>query len=154
MYRVDEVAQKTNMTKRALRYYEELGLVAPSGRTDSGYRMYTDADVEQILHVKDIRDLLGASLAEIKEMMELGRLYEEQRDYYNQHYRNRELKGEELLKRIETLKTLEETLTTQRTLLKTKMDRMEELLHSYDEKLRLIVGKRAELETHHQEGEK
>lgn len=152
MYRIEEVAKKTSMTKRALRYYEELGLVSPSGRTDSGYRMYTDADVEQILHVKDIRDLLGASLAEIKEMMELSRFYDEQRDYYNLHYKDRELDGVELLKRIEMLKTLEETLTTQRTFLQNKMSRMADLLSSYDEKLNRIVNKKKELEAKHQGG--
>ena len=152
MYRIEEVAKKTSMTKRALRYYEELGLVSPSGRTDSGYRMYTDADVEQILHVKDIRDLLGASLAEIKEMMELSRFYDEQRDFYNLHYKDRELEGVELLKRIEILKTLEETLTTQRTFLQNKMSRMAELLKNYDEKLDRIVNKKNELEAKHQGG--
>ncbi|RNB57856.1 MerR family transcriptional regulator [Brevibacillus gelatini] len=146
MYRIDEVAQKTNLTKRALRYYEELGLVSPSGRTKGGYRMYTDEDVEQILRVKDIRDLLGASLAEIKEMMELGRKYEEQREFYHQHYMGRELEGEELLRRIETLKTLEKTLGTQRDILLGKMTRMQELLQSYEEKLERIVTKRMELE--------
>lgn len=152
MYRIEEVAKKTSMTKRALRYYEELGLVSPSGRTDSGYRMYTDADVEQILHVKDIRDLLGASLAEIKEMMELSRFYDEQRDYYNLHYKDRELEGVELLKRIEMLQTLEETLSTQRTFLQNKMSRMAELLKNYDEKLDRIVNKKNELEAKHQGG--
>lgn len=52
MYQIEEVAKKTNLTKRALRYYEELGLVSPSGRTESGYRLYTDEDVTHILHVK------------------------------------------------------------------------------------------------------
>ncbi|MGZ0051954.1 MerR family transcriptional regulator [Brevibacillus gelatini] len=108
--------------------------------------MYTDEDVEQILRVKDIRDLLGASLAEIKEMMELGRKYEEQREFYHQHYMGRELEGEELLRRIETLKTLEETLGTQRDILLGKMTRMQELLQSYEEKLERIVTKRMELE--------
>ena len=152
MYRIEEVAQKTKLTKRALRYYEELGLVSPSGRTDSGYRMYTDSDIEQILHVKDIRDLLGASLAEIKDMVELGRFYEEQRDYYHQHYKDRELEGPELQKRIEILQTLEDTLTAQRSFLQAKMTRMEELLKNYDEKLERIVGKKHELEAKHQGG--
>lgn len=146
MYRIEEVAKKTNLTKRALRYYEELGLVSPSGRTESGYRMYTEADVEQIVHVKDIRDLLGASLSEIKEMMELGRKYEEQRVFYHQHYMGRELEGEELHRRIETLRTLEETLGNQRDILYGKLIRMQELLESYDEKLARIVTKRNELE--------
>lgn len=153
MYKIDEVAQKTNLTKRALRYYEELGLVSPSGRTESGYRVYTDADVEQILHVKDIRDLLGASLAEIKEMMALDRLYEEQRDFYNQHYKDRELEGPELLQRIEMLNKLEETLSIQRRFLQNKMARMEEMLKNYDEKLKRIADKRVELESKHTRGD-
>lgn len=154
MYKIDEVAQKTKLTKRALRYYEELGLVSPSGRTEGGYRMYTDEDVEQILHVKDMRDLLGASLSEIKEMVELGRLYEEQRDFYNEHYKNRDLDGPQLLKRIEMLQTLEDTLTPQRDLLVSKIARMQELLQSYEEKLERIVSKRNELTAKYKGGNK
>ncbi|RNB71013.1 MerR family transcriptional regulator [Brevibacillus centrosporus] len=145
LYKIDEVAQKTKLTKRALRYYEELGLVSPSGRTEGGYRMYTDADVEQILHIIDMRDLLGASLAEIKEMVELGRLYEEQREFYNKHYKNRDLDGPELLERIEMLQKLEDTLTPQRDFLQTKIARMQELLADFDNKLERIVSKRTEL---------
>ncbi|MED4585325.1 MerR family transcriptional regulator [Brevibacillus choshinensis] len=152
MYKIDEVAQKVKMTKRALRYYEELGLVSPSGRTEGGYRMYTDADVERILHVKDMRDLLGASLAEIKDMVELGRLYEEQRDFYNENYKNRDLDGPELLKRIEMLQTLEDTLTPQRHLLKSKIERMQELLLTFDERLERIVSKRNELTSKYEGG--
>ncbi|MFD2368557.1 MerR family transcriptional regulator [Brevibacillus sp. GCM10020057] len=152
MYKIDEVAQKTKLTKRALRYYEELGLVAPSGRTDSGYRVYTDEDVERILRVKDMRDLLGASLHEIKEMVELGRLYEEQREFYNQHFKNRDLDGLELLKRIDMLKTLEDTLTPQRNLLKAKIVRMQELLADFDDKLERIVSKRMELTNEYKGG--
>ncbi|WP_055747731.1 MerR family transcriptional regulator [Brevibacillus choshinensis] len=152
MYKIDEVAQKVKMTKRALRYYEELGLVSPSGRTEGGYRMYTDADVERILHVKDMRDLLGASLAEIKDMVELGRLYEEQRDFYNENYKNRDLDGPELLKRIEMLQTLEDTLTPQRNLLKSKIERMQELLLTFDERLERIVSKRDELTSKYEGG--
>ncbi|QRG68253.1 MerR family transcriptional regulator [Brevibacillus choshinensis] len=152
MYKIEEVAQKTKLTKRALRYYEELGLVSPSGRTEGGYRMYTDADVERILYVKDMRDLLGASLGEIKNMVELGRLYEEQRDFYNEHYKNRDLDGPELLKRIEMLQTLEDTLTPQRDLLVSKIERMQELLQSYEEKLERIVSKRTELTSQYKGG--
>ncbi|WNC15588.1 MerR family transcriptional regulator [Brevibacillus brevis] len=152
MYKIDEVAQKTKLTKRALRYYEELGLVSPSGRTDGGYRMYTEEDVERILHVKDMRDLLGASLGEIKEMVELGRLYEQQREFYNENYKNRDLDGPELLKRIEMLQKLEDTLRPQRNLLRSKIERMQDLLQSFDEKLEIIVSKRNELTSKYKGG--
>jgi MerR family transcriptional regulator, thiopeptide resistance regulator len=45
MRRIGEVAAATGLTVRALHHYDEIGLLAPSGRTESGYRLYPDADV-------------------------------------------------------------------------------------------------------------
>ena len=70
LYRIEQVADLTGLTKRTLRYYEERGLLDPPTRTDGNYRLYTSADVEHIKRVKRIRELIGASLAEIKEMVE------------------------------------------------------------------------------------
>jgi MerR family transcriptional regulator, repressor of the yfmOP operon len=70
LYRIEQVAELTGLTKRTLRYYEERGLLDPPTRTEGNYRLYTAADVDHIRRVKRIRELLGASLAEIKEMVE------------------------------------------------------------------------------------
>lgn len=53
---IAELAQETDSTPRALRYYEECGLLEPR-RTSSGYRDYSDDDVAR---VRTIRRLLGA----------------------------------------------------------------------------------------------
>jgi len=63
-YKVGELSQKTGVTVRTLHHYDEVGLLAPSGRTDSGHRLYTEEDViklQQILSMKE----LGFSLVEI-----------------------------------------------------------------------------------------
>jgi DNA-binding transcriptional MerR regulator len=67
--RIDQVAQRTGMTKRTLRYYEEFGLLDPPTRTEGGYRLYTAADIQRLERIKRLRDLLGFSLAEIREMV-------------------------------------------------------------------------------------
>ena len=44
-YQIDEVSKITDLTKRSIRYYEDMGLFTPTARTDSGYRMYSDEDI-------------------------------------------------------------------------------------------------------------
>ncbi|MDE3076702.1 MAG: MerR family transcriptional regulator [Chloroflexota bacterium] len=67
---IGEVANRTNLTQRTLRYYEELGLLRPASRMDGGFRLYSPEDMERIEYIKNLRDVLGFSLAEIKEMVE------------------------------------------------------------------------------------
>lgn len=58
------------MTQRTLRYYEELGLLSPASRMDGGFRLYSPEDMERIDYIKNLRDVLGFSLAEIRDMVE------------------------------------------------------------------------------------
>ncbi|MGS0727927.1 MerR family DNA-binding transcriptional regulator, partial [Shewanella sp. 0m-11] len=44
MYRIGELAQLCEVKTDTLRFYEKHGLLSPSSRTDSGYRIYTEAD--------------------------------------------------------------------------------------------------------------
>ncbi len=62
--RIGEVATAAGVTIRTLHHYEAVGLLDPSGRTDSGYRLYDDADVERIYRICVLRRL-GMPLAEI-----------------------------------------------------------------------------------------
>ena len=64
LYRVGEVAEQLGLTLRTLKYYEELGLVTPQ-RTESRYRMYTQADVQRLNQVRRLR-ALGVSLSTIQ----------------------------------------------------------------------------------------
>ena len=69
-YQIGEVAERTGLTQRTLRFYEERGLVNPSERMDGGFRLYSDDDVERIQFIKRLQDLLGFKLSEIKEMVD------------------------------------------------------------------------------------
>jgi len=70
LLRIAEVADEVGLTTRAIRYYEELGLLAPAGRSDGAYRLYDMDDVARLRTIKALRDDAGFSLAEIGQLME------------------------------------------------------------------------------------
>jgi MerR family transcriptional regulator, repressor of the yfmOP operon len=70
LFTIEQVATRTGFTKRTLRYYEEVGLLPPTGRTEGNYRRYSEADLERLEGIKNLRDLLGFSLSDIREIME------------------------------------------------------------------------------------
>lgn len=67
---IGEAAERAQLTQRTLRYYEEKGLLSPPTRMDGGFRLYSPEDMERIGRIRQLKDLLGFSLAEIKEMIE------------------------------------------------------------------------------------
>ena len=67
---IGEAAERAQLTQRTLRYYEEKGLLSPPTRMDGGFRLYSPDDMERIGRIRQLKDLLGFSLAEIKEMIE------------------------------------------------------------------------------------
>lgn len=66
--RIGELARRTGLTQRALRHYDEIGLLVPSGRSGGDYRLYSRADVERLLAVQHLKSL-GLSLTEITEAL-------------------------------------------------------------------------------------
>jgi len=69
--RIGEVAERTGTTPRTIRYYEEIGLLpAASGRQPGAHRVYAEADVERLTELLRLKDLLGLSLEELKELVE------------------------------------------------------------------------------------
>ncbi|MEU6858175.1 MerR family transcriptional regulator [Glycomyces sp. NPDC046736] len=67
--RIGEVARRSGVSTRMLRHYDSLGLVRPTGRTSTGYREYTDADIQRIFHVESLRTL-GLSLRQVGEALD------------------------------------------------------------------------------------
>src|SRR5262245_13322074 len=74
---IGEVAERTGVTQRTLRFYEEKGLVNPPERMDGGFRLYSEDDVTRIEYIKKLQDLLGFTLSEIKEMVEAEELLQQ-----------------------------------------------------------------------------
>lgn len=67
---IGEVAERTGVTQRTLRFYEERGLLKPPTRMEGGFRLYSEEDVRRVERIKRLQTLLGFTLAEIKEMVE------------------------------------------------------------------------------------
>ncbi len=63
-WRIGEVAERTGLTRRTLRHYDELGLLVPSSRSWGDYRLYDEADLLRLLQIQNLK-ALGLSLAEI-----------------------------------------------------------------------------------------
>jgi DNA-binding transcriptional MerR regulator len=68
--RIGEVAERTGLTPRTIRYYEEIGLLPAAGdRQPGAHRTYEEADVERLTELLRLKDLLGVSLEELKELV-------------------------------------------------------------------------------------
>ena len=69
--RIGELAEAVGTTPRTIRYYEEIGLLPGAGeRPAGGHRTYTDEDAERVREVIRLKDLLGVSLEELRELVE------------------------------------------------------------------------------------
>ncbi|MBO1623880.1 MULTISPECIES: MerR family transcriptional regulator [Bacillus] len=71
MISIQELTKETGVTVRTLRYYDQIDLLRPSGKTEGGHRLYSETDVirlQQILFLKEI----GFSLKEITNMLVTG----------------------------------------------------------------------------------
>ncbi|MFS0912304.1 MerR family transcriptional regulator [Microbacterium sp. 179-I 3D2 NHS] len=68
--RIGEVTERTSLSFRTLRHWDDVGLVQPSARTDGGFRLYTEKDVERILLIRRMKPL-GYTLDEMRELLDV-----------------------------------------------------------------------------------
>jgi len=68
-WRVGELARETGLSVRALHYYDEIGLLSPSRRTEAGHRLYEAGDVARLQQIKSLRHL-GFGLEEIRDCLD------------------------------------------------------------------------------------
>jgi DNA-binding transcriptional MerR regulator len=69
LHQIGEVAEKVGLSLRTVRYYEEVGLLAPLERTEGGFRLYGQAHVDQLLLIKQMKPL-GLSIEEMRTLLE------------------------------------------------------------------------------------
>ena len=67
-YTIGETAERSGFSASALRYYEDIGLVAPATRTDAGYRLYDDDTLARLAFISRAKQL-GCSLEEITDLV-------------------------------------------------------------------------------------
>lgn len=68
MYTINKIAKIAGITLKTLRHYDKLGLLVPSGRSEAGYRQYSEIDVEKLQQILFYREL-NFPLLKIKEIM-------------------------------------------------------------------------------------
>ncbi len=139
-FTIEQVAAQTGLTKRTLRYYEEVGLLPPTGRTEGNYRRYNQEDIQRLERIKNLRDLLGFSLADIREIL----LAEDERDQIRVAYRQET----ETAAKISQLERVDEIIRHQLELIEQKIVGLEQMRSSLLEKLETHERKRQDLQQH------
>jgi DNA-binding transcriptional MerR regulator len=115
-WRIGEVAKLTGVTTRTLRYWEELELLRPSSYRESGERLYSPADVARVNRIRNLQELLGFSLAEVRTVLGtedvdvLDRVGSELKSGDLSVARRRELLDEGIVANDQLLARLDETL--------------------------------------------
>lgn len=71
MYTVGQLGKLFGLSRSTLLYYDEIGLLSPSARSSSNYRLYSDADVQRMERIMTYRDA-GLSLEVIGELLQAG----------------------------------------------------------------------------------
>jgi MerR family transcriptional regulator, repressor of the yfmOP operon len=118
-FTIEQVSAQTGMTKRTLRYYEEVGLLPPTGRTEGNYRRYTSDDLQRLVRIKNLRDLLGFTLADIREIIKA----EDERQQIKVAY----LQETEAASKIAQLEQADEIIQRQLKLIEEKIAGLEEM---------------------------
>jgi DNA-binding transcriptional MerR regulator len=116
LWRIGEVAKLTGVTTRALRYWEELGLLEPACRTGSGERLYTPAGLARVTRIRNLQELLGFSLDEVRAVLSTGdvdvldRVHFELNDIEVSPSRRRALLDEAIAANDQLVRRLDDTL--------------------------------------------
>ena len=106
---IGQAAAATGVTAKRIRYYEQIGLIAPAGRTDSGYRHFNERDLHTLRFIRSARRL-GFSMPKIANLLALWR--DQQRSSADvkrlatEHIAELEQKIAELQSMVDTLKHL------------------------------------------------
>lgn len=142
LYKIDEVATECNLTKRTIRYYEEIGLLTPQ-RSEGNTRLYTRDDIERLKKIISARDVLGFSLQELQRYIEVMEMLRGQRE----RYRN----ITDLQERRQQLQQIDITLGEQLEMMESKMNTIqsfkqeaEELRQQVREGLERLSGETAD----------
>lgn len=67
--RIGELAERAGVTLQTLRYYESLGLIQPSPRRPGGFRFYGEDTLQRLERIRDLKELLGFTLDEVRTVL-------------------------------------------------------------------------------------
>jgi MerR family gold-responsive transcriptional activator of gol and ges genes len=106
---IGEASKTSGVSAKMIRYYEQVGLIPPAGRTDSGYRAYSESDVHMLRFIRRARDL-GFSVPKINDLLGLwrdrSRKSADVKRVAQQHLADLQRRIDELKQMADTLQTL------------------------------------------------
>jgi DNA-binding transcriptional MerR regulator len=129
---IGEVAERTGVTQRTLRFYEEKGLLKPPTRMEGGFRLYSEDDIRRVDQIRRLKQLLGFTLAEIKEMVEAEEVKMQLRAAYRPEAALSQTRAQ-LLRAIEVTER-------QRNLIRQKVGALTEMQAKLEERLATFHG--------------
>ena len=135
---IGEVAERTGVTQRTLRFYEEKGLLKPPSRMDGGFRLYSEADVKRVTQIRRLQDLLGVALADIKDMVDAEEMLRELRAQYDPE--------SDVAEKRRQLDKAKEVVEAQYSIVQQKMEHLDEMKSQLEERRKTFQRWSSELE--------
>jgi DNA-binding transcriptional MerR regulator len=135
---IGEVAERTGVTQRTLRFYEEKGLLKPPSRMDGGFRLYSEADVKRVTQIRRLQDLLGVALADIKEMVDAEEMLRELRAQYDPE--------SDVAEKRRQLEKAKEVVEAQYSIVQQKMVHLDEMKSQLEDRRKTFQRWSSELE--------
>jgi len=129
--RIGEVADRTGVTPRTIRYWEEIGLLgAGHERPEGKHRLYAEADVERISEIVRLRDLLGLSLEQLSQLLEA--------ESARAQLRRELTKTEAPAERKRLLEEVQRHISTQLDLVRERLTELTQLATELEQKQQLV----------------
>lgn len=138
LLRIQEVAAEIGLTARAIRYYEQIGLLEPAARSDGAYRLFDTSDLERLRFIKELRDDAGFSLAQIGQLLE----DETARERNRERFRTTRDDGERRSIVVEAGTRVERQIA----ILRDKRDRLDQMIAEAEERRHHLGEHLAELD--------
>jgi DNA-binding transcriptional MerR regulator len=136
--RIGEVAERAATTVRTVRYYEEVGLLPGSADRRAGeHRSYTEADVERLREILQLKELLNLSLEQLRDLVDA----EEARAALRERYHS----ATEAAEREELLDEAAAHLDRQLALIRDRRDALDELASRLTDRRERVIEHLAEL---------
>ncbi len=114
---IGAAAQVAGVSERALRYYQELGLITPCGRTPGGMRRYSEADLARVARIRELQAVLGLNLDEIAVVLRNDDRLAEIRAVYRDEHTGAEERAELARECLVLLEQLRHTVDAKRAAL-------------------------------------
>jgi DNA-binding transcriptional MerR regulator len=138
--RIGELAKRAGTTPRTIRYYEELGLLPEAPERDAGqHRLYGESDVERVLRLLRLKNLLGLSLDELRDVIEAEEARGALRAEWHEGSPSRE-------RRREIIEEAQAHVAGQLTLLRRRRKKLDELERELEERRETLRQRLRELD--------